>query len=109
MGDGAGFGCLNSLPLALGEFAAGTGCESISNPPELAQWVNDKRNLLAALRQLGLPTIPGQWWQAFESRYTELSAAMGLILVAHSQWNFRVGNSLHSIRCHYDPAGERVR
>jgi len=66
----------------LSEFAADAGCESISNPPELTHWLNDKRNLLAALRQMGLPTIRGQWIRLSESRYSEHSAAMGPALVA---------------------------
>ncbi len=98
-----------SIPCrTLGEFAAGTGCESISNPPELAQWVNDKRNLLAALRQLGLPTIPGQWVRLSESRYTELSAAMGSSLVAQlARGTSGSGTVFIRSAVDYDSAGKR--
>jgi hypothetical protein len=72
-------------PLAcrtLAAFAAETGRELVCPPPELGHWLNDKANFLAALRDIGLPRLPGRWLRLAEARYTELASGLGGKLVA---------------------------
>jgi hypothetical protein len=61
----------------LADFAAETGYRLISNPPELAAWINDKVNFLGALAGLGLPRIPGRWVRVEQVRYSELVSEFG--------------------------------
>jgi hypothetical protein len=63
-------------------FAAETGCELISNPPELAAWLNDKTNFLNGLGELGLPRVPGRWTRPSQTRYAEVAAELGSSFVA---------------------------
>jgi hypothetical protein len=67
---------------SLAGFAMQNGCELISNAPELNLWLNDKVNLHAALKELGVSGIPGKWARFSESRYGELAGEMGSKLVA---------------------------
>jgi hypothetical protein len=67
---------------ALDEFAAGAGCELISNRADLQSWLNDKTNLLAALPELGLPRLRGRWTRLNEMRYAELASETGASFVA---------------------------
>lgn len=62
---------------SLTDFAAETGYRLISNPPELASWINNKANFLEALSELGLPRIPGRWVRLDQTRYSELASEIG--------------------------------
>jgi hypothetical protein len=67
---------------SLSAFAAETGCELIGNSPDLAEWLNDKSNFLAALDELGLPKMRGRWACLGEWRYGEISMELGSSFVA---------------------------
>jgi hypothetical protein len=62
---------------SLVDFALETGQRLISNPPELAAWINDKVHFLEALSELGLPKIPGRWVHLDQTRYSELASEIG--------------------------------
>lgn len=67
---------------SLAAFAAETGRESVSTPPVLGHWLNDKANFLAALSAIGLPRLPGRWIRLSDTRYSELSSEIGSRFVA---------------------------
>src|SRR5579862_2055579 len=67
-----------SIPCrTLAAVAAETGCQLISNPPSLTDWLNNKRNFHTALEELGLPRMAGRWMRFTSARYAELAAEMG--------------------------------
>jgi ATP-grasp domain len=62
---------------SLVDFASEAGCPVISNPPELAAWLNNKVHFFEALSELGLPRIPGRWVSLDRTRYSELASENG--------------------------------
>jgi hypothetical protein len=66
---------------SLEDLSTEMGCETISNPSHLTAWLNDKRNLQNALRELSLPLIRGRWTDLMSARYAGFAAEMGSSLV----------------------------
>jgi hypothetical protein len=67
---------------SLEALAAEMGCACISQPFELADWLNDKANFFQGLDESGLPRVQGHWGRLAGLRYSELAASMGSRLVA---------------------------